>query len=109
MSTTLQGAFASVEAVERVAPLRWRVAGTSSADGAPLELWVTTREPLAGPDALIGATPAAVQVHRPASAALVALLAPPRAPLRLRAMWFLSLNALRVPGVAGWLARRRGG
>jgi hypothetical protein len=105
----LQGAFASVGAVERVAPLRWRVAGTSSVDGAPLELWVTTSEPLAGPDALIGAEPRAVQVHRPASAALVSLLAPPRAPLRLRAMWFVLLNALRIPGVAGWLARRRGG
>ena len=109
MSGPLQGAFAAVAAVERVAPLRWRVAGTSSADGAPLEMWVTTREPLAGPEGLIGATPAAVQVHRPASAALLALLAPPRAPLRLRATWFLLLNALRIPGVAGWLARRRGG
>ena len=109
MSATLQGAFASVEAVERVAPLRWRVAGTSRADGAPLEMWVTTREPLAGPEGLMGAEPRSVQVHRPAGVALVALLAPSRAPLRLRAQWFLLLNALRIPGLAGWLARRRGG
>jgi hypothetical protein len=109
MSSPVQGAFASVEAVERVAALRWRLAGTSRVDGAPLELWVTTREPLAGPEGLIGATPAAVQMHRAAGPALVALLAPPRAPLALRAMWFVLLNALRIPGVAGWLARRRGG
>ena len=109
MSGPLAGAFASVEAVERVAPLRWRVAGTSSRDGAPLELWVTTREPLAGAEGLIGAEPAAVQVHRAAPPALVALLAPPRPPLKLRLAWFVLLNALRIPGLAGWLARRRGG
>jgi hypothetical protein len=109
MIPQVAGAFAAVEAVERIAPLRWRLAGTSRVDGAPLELWVTTREPLAGPEALVGAEPRSVQVHRAAGAALVALLAPPRAPLPLRAMWFVLLNALRIPGVAGWLARRRGG
>jgi hypothetical protein len=109
MSTTIQGAFASVSAVERLGPLQWRLAGLSREDDAPLELWVTTQTVLDGPSQLVDAPLRAVQVHREAPVALRALLAPRRAPLWLRAQWWLLLNALRVPGVARWLARRRGG
>jgi hypothetical protein len=109
MGNEIQGAFAGVDAIERLGPLAWRLRGTSSRDAAPLELYVTTREPLAGPEGLAGATLRSVQVHRAASAALAALLAPPAAPATQRALWWLLLNALRIPGVAGWLARRRGG
>jgi hypothetical protein len=109
MSNEIQGAFAGVDQIERVSPLQWRLAGTSSRDGAPLELWVSTREPLAGPHELAGATLRSVQTQRAAPAGLRALLAPPAAPLRQRAFWWFLLNVLRIPGVAGWLARRRGG
>lgn len=109
MSATLAGAFASVAAVERLGPLRWRLRGTGSSDGAPLELWVTTREPLGDPAELAGAALRSLQVQRSAPAALRALLAPPPAPLSLRAFWWLLLTALRIPGLAAWLARRRGG
>ncbi len=48
-------------------------------------------------------------VHLGATPALAAVLAPPRAPLRLRALAWLLLNLARIPGLAAWVARRRGG
>lgn len=51
----------------------------------------------------------AATVHLGANPALAAVLAPPRAPLRLRALAWLLLNLARIPGLAAWVARRRGG
>jgi len=48
-----------------------------------------------------------VQLHLAAADDLLALMTPPPAPLRMRALAWLLLNLARIPGVAGLLARRR--
>jgi hypothetical protein len=47
------------------------------------------------------------QVQLGASPALLALMAPPPAPLSMRVLAWLLLNLVRIPGVAGLVARTR--
>lgn len=49
------------------------------------------------------------QMHLGAPPALLALMAPPPAPLAMRAVAWLLLNLARVPGVAGLFTRARTG